>query len=903
MIRASLRPAIRNLYLMTPVLTYFMGAILMLITSAIQGTEPDWGGLALGMVFGVALGVAGGAASGAAGDVVVSVLFGVLFGVTVGVALGVAFGVTVGVALGVVFGVVFGVAGGVVLGVAAGVVGGMALGVAAGVVGGMAFGMAVGVVLGVASGVVLGAAGGVAGAMGGVRIPIYLLELLPCYMHRWWPSDPFYRLRQHPAWWDELAVLPLPGLVPLIQRCLEQNAERTFPLLTHLAANPFQRWAAQKALTRWLGQQTSPLFYLYHLAHDADLDAYFSPPAEPANFRAWPTARELALAEIGQVNVRNRYGDPMDNWVWRLTYRWRDTSPSPLAEFASFLYWCFRRAEWLVQAPVEEIAEILKQEKTQAQIQAIAHLPMGEEVVASFQLITKGLTVTDMVGIAALFSHDIVWDDLDKPLLRPTVIEALKALADVSQDVANGLNATSRAARAGALIRANGALQELAEYVDKQVLLPEQVLLARLVEHWQEIIAKEQGKLGAEVLQAMSPQMRREAGIGERQSAVWQRPVKPFDNPYIAGDPVYPPLLVGRTDIFNRIGEIWGAKANPDSIILYGHRRMGKSSILRNLAQAAPEKTIIAYADMQGKTSFVESTAGLLLELADQIVLALNAVYPEQVIPQPNEADYNNPERAQRALNQLTAQVRQRLGHKSLILALDEFEAVEKAVVAGKIGPEIYQFLRSKSMEPGLTLVFGGLHTLDEMSRDYAQPFYGSYTNIKVSYLPHQEAWRLITNPNEDFPLNYEPEAVERIISETGGQPYLVQLVCREALDHLNHTLFDIQQERDVLLTLADVEAVLDGGLFQRGMVYFDGVWSQATEENQRHLLRTLAGRAEPWAWDDIQQDSGLTATELKAALNWTERQDVMQKVGDPPVWQFYVPLMRQWIRTSKGIK
>ncbi len=797
-------------------------------------------------------------------------VFGVAFGVAFCVAVGVAFGVAVGVAVGVVGSVAFGVAGGVVGSVAFGVAGGVALGVAVG--------------------------------LGSVRIPFYLFELLLCFTNRWLSDDPFYHLRRHPAWWDELTVLPLPGLVSILLHCLEQDVKRTFPLLTHLAANPFQRWAVQKALTRWLGQQASPLFYLYHLAHDANLDAYFSPPAEPANFRAWPTARELALAEISQVNVRNRYGDPMDNWVWRLTYRWRDTSPSLLAEFVSFHYWCFWRADWLVQAPVGEIAEILKQEKTQTQIQAVAHLPMGEEVVVSFQLITKGLTVADMAGIATLFSHDIVWDDLDKPLLRPTVIEALKALADVSQDITNGLNATSRAARAGALIRANGALQELTEYVDKQVLPPEQVLLARLVGHWQEIIAKEQGKLGAEALQAISPQMRREAGIGERQSAVWQRPVKPFDNPYIAGDPVYPPLLVGRADIFNRIGEIWGAKENPDSIILYGHRRMGKSSILRNLAQASPEKTIIAYADMQGETSFVASTEDFLLGLADRLYSAVEQTYLG-ALSQPHPDDYNSPGRASRSFNVLTDHIRPLLDGQSLILALDEFEAVEKAVVAGKIGPEIYQFLRSKSMEPGLTLVFGGLHTLDEMSRDYAQPFYGSYTNIKVSYLPHQEAWRLITNPNEDFPLNYEPEAVERIIAETGGQPYLVQLVCREALDHLNHSLFDLQQERDVLLTLADVEAVLDGGLFQRGMVYFDGVWSQATEENQRHLLRTLADHAEPWTWDDMQQASGLTATELKAALNWTERQDVMQKVGDPPVWQFYVPLMRQWIRTTKGIK
>ncbi len=57
------------------------------------------------------------------------------------------------------------------------------------------------------------------------------------------------------------------------------------------------------------------------------------------------------------------------------------------------------------------------------------------------------------------------------------------------------------------------------------------------------------------------------------------------------------------------------------------------------------------------------------------------------------------------------------------------------------------------------------------MSRADQQLFYGSYTNIRVPYLPRDAAWRLITNPTEDFMLDYEREAVERIIDVTGGQP------------------------------------------------------------------------------------------------------------------------------------
>ena len=222
---------------------------------------------------------------------------------------------------------------------------------------------------------------------------------------------------------------------------------------------------------------------------------------------------------------------------------------------------------------------------------------------------------------------------------------------------------------------------------------------------------------------------------------------------------------------------------------------------------------------------------------------------------------------------------------------------MEGAVEEEKIGKEIFQFLRTKTQEPWITLLFGGLHTLDEMSRDYQQPFFGSYENIHVSFLTHEAAWRLITNPNEDFALDYERAAVERIIAETGGQPYLVQLVCRDALDHLNHELFDLHEEREALITLSDVEAVLDEGLFQRGSGYFAGVWGQSDDDVQKRLLRTMAQRAEAWPEEELLTAGGLEPEELDEQLRWAVRHDILRKsAGEPPAWDFHVPLMRRWI-------
>ena len=844
--------AYRNLYLMAIVLILLLSGSTPWIASAIQGTPVDW--------------------------------WSVEFGVAFGLAVGVAFGVAGGVAGGVVFGAV----GGVLVGVVGGVVSGVAYGMASGVADGMILGAVVGVVFGVVVGV------------GSSRLLFYPFELLPAWFRSRSAGEPFLRLAHHPALWDELAVWPLPGTDHLLRACLATDLSRGSRLVVRVAANPFQRWAVQRALSDFIAGQPEPLAVLYRLVYLPMLDEYLIPPASRLQFQRYPSARLVLLGEIGRqfVAASSESGENSERLVWQLTRRWRRMEVTPLSQFSAMLYELIRTEAELESIDVHEINLA---ERPESAYEGVRQFKYGDEITDSFAAFASFLDACTIEALATAHQHLDWVDALAEPPLRPTVIEALKALGDVSRQVAAFARATNTGQKSAVLNRAAGALNELAGYVQREILLPERVLLARAVELWQSVVAAEQGKLGKAALREMTPAARRAAGIVERTSAVWRRPATPFDNPYVVGDPVYPPLLVGRKNVFDRIGEVWAAKENPDSIILYGHRRMGKSSILRNLDQVAPPVSVIVYVDMAGETSFVASTADLLLELANRIYTAVRRAYPEARLPEPDPETYNTPPRAQFQLNQLVERVRDALAGHTLILALDEFEAVEYAVEADKIGKEIYQFLRAKTQEPWLTLVFGGLHTLDEMSRDYQQPFYGSYENIRVSYLAHDDAWRLITNPTSDFDLNYEPEVVERIIAETGRQPYLVQQVCRDAVDHLNHELFDLDMEREVLIKLSDVEAVLGDDFFRRGTGYFDGVWTQASHPDQRTLLRVMAGCDGSWGYTELETATRLNPDALRRELRWAERHDILHKVeADPPVWEFYVPLMRRWVRRTR---
>ncbi|UCC62129.1 MAG: ATP-binding protein, partial [Anaerolineae bacterium] len=697
-------PAYRNLYLTSIALVLLLSAGLAGITSAVQGTPVNWWGVAAGVAVGVALGLAFGVAGGAAFSAAFGAAFGAAFSVAFGVAGGMAFVVAFGVAFGAAGGVAFVVAFSVVFGIAFSVAFVVAFGTAFGPAGGVAFIVALIVALVMALIVALVVAGGVAFVAavvvafvvaviaGASRLLVYPIECFAAWFRSRSRRDPFFSLTYHPAVWDELAIWPLPGTERLLQACLAADLDRGLRLAVQVAMNPFQRWTVQRALSDFMAGQPDPLAVMYRLAHLPTLDEYLIPPARRLQFQNYPSARLVLLGEIGQqfVAASSEATENSERLVWWLTRYWRRMAPTPLSQFSALLYELFRGE---VELETTDPHEIKLAERFESIYECVRQFKHGGEIADSFAAIASFLDARGVEVLATAHRHLDWADALAEPPLRPAVVEALKALGDVSREVTVCVRATNTGQKSAALNRAAGALNELAGYVHGKVLPPERVLLDRFLVLWKSIIAAEQGHLGEAALREMAPAARRAAGVLERTSAAWQRPARPFDNPYIVGDPVYPPLLVGRKDVFDRISEVWSAKKNPDSIILYGHRRMGKSSILRNLDQVAPQGSAVAYADMAGETSFVASTADLLLELADRIYTAVRRVHSRTALPEPDPETYATQARAQFQFNRLLEGMRDALAGCILILALDEFEAVERAVEDEKVGQEIYQFL------------------------------------------------------------------------------------------------------------------------------------------------------------------------------------------------------------------
>jgi MFS family permease len=501
-----------------------------------------------------------------------------------------------------------------------------------------------------------------------------------------------------------------------------------------------------------------------------------------------------------------------------------------------------------------------EQPKTAAKFFAVVRsLPYGEEMFTLAQTLANFCNAQEPVTITALQVPAFP----KEPLLRPDTWKALASLRRVVEDVQVVQRSVSKSTRSFALNRALGELKTTLNNADS---LPnaERELLVTIAKTWQDALLNLAGEVG-------------EISI-----------TKPVTNPYVVGDPVEGNLFVGREDVLRQLEELWVMGHQLQSVVLYGHRRMGKTSILLNARHCSGSGVKVAYVNLLRLGDSPQGVGEVLIAITDAISDTVDCIHP-------SDADLLNlPYRTfERYLKQVEAHL-----SSGLIVALDEFEKLEELIEAEKIPKDFMGYLRGLvQMSSKVAFAFAGLHTLEEMTADYFQPFFASVIPIHVGFLQPGATRQILANPDEDFPLDYTPEALDQIYALTAGQPYLVQLVGFQLVRGYNDYVFDQGRPRDPVFTVEDVEAVInDPEFFKRGRYYFDGVWGQAARgaSGQQAILKALAPHPEGLNIDALVQATGMEEKTLQEALKTLKRHDVVEE--SEGCWQIIVELFRRWV-------
>lgn len=368
-----------------------------------------------------------------------------------------------------------------------------------------------------------------------------------------------------------------------------------------------------------------------------------------------------------------------------------------------------------------------------------------------------------------------------------------------------------------------------------------------------------------------------------------------IDNPYIVGVPLteQQKIFVGRADIVARIEQLLVDQRRPP-LLLYGQRRMGKTSLLRNLGRLLPSTIVPLFVDGQ-KIALASDYSDFLYNIAremrksaaQQRGLILSALKREALAANPFTR-FN--EWLDEVEHSLDAQ-----GYNIALLALDEFEVLDTVLSKGRFDEtDVLSMLRHMIQHrPRFKVMLAGSHTLEEFQR------WASYLInmqvVRVGYLEEDETRQLVECPVKNFSLRYEPDASQRVLELTRGHPALVQLLCCEIVTLKNEQDSSVRR----LARLADVEAAVSRAL-DSGSFFFADIQQNQIDEAGLALLRFMAAHGEGAVVSRdalVRHRQAEPQDELDPTLALLLRRDLIEAADGG--YRFQVELIRRWFEQT----
>lgn len=299
-------------------------------------------------------------------------------------------------------------------------------------------------------------------------------------------------------------------------------------------------------------------------------------------------------------------------------------------------------------------------------------------------------------------------------------------------------------------------------------------------------------------------------------------------NPYIIGIPIREAeKFFGREEVFNLIAE--NLLQNVQLTLLYGQRRIGKSSVLNLIPTIIPQKI------SRDEFIFIEFDFQAIGTLPNAEILSRIA---HEVLNKLEDLRYLEDEHlllehlAENINTDLTIfngeflpQVYKQIGEKKIVFLWDEFDVImgrDDEEEAQIFADYIIQILEKEERltEPRLFIIpivgrdINKLETLLKLFRKGLKE--------QISWLDKDNTTQLITKPAEDI-LTFHTSAIDAIFNLSAGSPYFTQVICHNIYGQVAHN-YNINPQKDILnITHKNVENIIDQAIIsaEGGLTWF----------------------------------------------------------------------------------
>ena len=379
-------------------------------------------------------------------------------------------------------------------------------------------------------------------------------------------------------------------------------------------------------------------------------------------------------------------------------------------------------------------------------------------------------------------------------------------------------------------------------------------------------------------------------------------------NPYIPGQPITTlKMFYGRERDLEYLRSNLSHSSDEEQgrvIILEGHRRTGKTSLLRHLEGKKTVPSVLApripiYLPIDSYIPFTSAT--LFYKLSYTIYKALH--HRDYPLAQPRMADFQA-DFAQTWHHYLD-DAQEAIGGSGLVLMFDEFQIIEERRAAGALDKDVYWVLRADIQEARhIDFILAGTMRLEEIVRQHDAALFGIGPTHILRSLDDQNARRLIREPVRDQDVSYDDDAADLIIALSSSYPYYVQLLCSVLFNYLN----DRQKRR---ATRLDVERVLPTVLEEGSTQFTSILFANDVSSLERYvlagaaeLITTLGGSCHRNELSALLSEKKLitSQSEFEQAIRQLTLRDLMKDGGGGEHIAFQVDLFRQWMRDQKRL-
>jgi len=361
-------------------------------------------------------------------------------------------------------------------------------------------------------------------------------------------------------------------------------------------------------------------------------------------------------------------------------------------------------------------------------------------------------------------------------------------------------------------------------------------------------------------------------------------------NPYIAGNPIRTHTgFFGRDDILRDITQVL-RDPQSNAIVLFGQRRIGKTSILLEIERRLRSKTDYTpiYFDLQDKAS--KPLSDVLDELAQRIAKATN------LTPEWERFDTNG-EYFRDTFLPIAADAAHTGG---LALLFDEFDVLDSSV-GGQAGQSFFPYLRAWMSEvQRVHFIFIIGRRPEDLSIETISTFKGVRA-LRISLLDREAVEAVVRQSERDGSLFWTDEASERVWYWTKGHAYLTQLLCHVIWENAN----DPELSNPGKCIPESVDGAVDEAL-QQGANAFHWIWG-GLPPAERVIMAAMAEAGDTVITQEymveILNRSGvrLIVRELELAPETLVDWELLSSVNNG--YRFVIPMLRQWVARNRPLR